>query len=140
MSDDPFNECPGDFTGPLGVPDCRVDAFDQAYLLFCWGMPCGDLTGDCTTDPFDLAILLLNWGACPQAPLCGPGPELSCGEGAQGGSGSDGGSDSSSSLTAALDEMGFDSVDEYQAWLTDASDSEAFASASLLHALLEAQP
>ncbi|MCH8151442.1 MAG: hypothetical protein IH830_03600 [Planctomycetes bacterium] len=133
---DPFNECPGDFTGPLGVPDCTVDAFDQARLLACWGMPCGDLTGDCTTDPFDLSRLLNNWGACPQAPLCGPGPELTCDECAQG----DGGSGSSSSLTAALDEMGFDSVDEYQDWLIDASDSEAFASASLLLALLEGQP
>ena len=43
-------------------------------------------------------------------------------------------------LTAALDEMGFDSVEEYQDWLTDASDSEALASASLLLELLEAQP
>ncbi|MCH8344693.1 MAG: FG-GAP repeat protein [Planctomycetes bacterium] len=133
---DPFNECPGDFTGPLGVPDCTVDAYDQAYLLFCWGMPCGDLNGDCTTDPFDLAILLLNWGACPQAPLCGPGPELSCGQGGQGG----GGSGSSSSLTEALAQMGFASVDEYQDWLIAASDSEAFVCACVLQALLEAQP
>ncbi|MCZ6735989.1 MAG: FG-GAP repeat protein [Planctomycetota bacterium] len=133
---DPFNECPGDFTGPLGVPDCRVDAFDQARLLACWGMPCGDLTGDCTTDPFDQARLLANWGACPQAPLCGPGPALSCSQGAQGG----GGSGSSSSLTEALAQMGFASVDEHQAWLIAASDSEAFVCACVLLALLEAQP
>lgn len=137
---DPFNECPGDFTGALGVPDCRVDAFDLARLLSCWGSPCGDLTGDCTTDPFDQARLLANWGACPQAPLCGPGPELSCGEGAQGGSGSEDGSDSSPSLTAALAQMGFDSVAAYQAYITTASDAEAFTSVSVLQALLEAQP
>ncbi len=134
---DPFNECPGDFTGPLGVPDCRVDAYDLAHLLACWGMPCGDLTGDCTTDPFDHARLLANWGACPQAPLlCGPGPELSCGQGAEGG----GGPGSGPSLTTALAQMGFDSVGEYQAYITVVSDSEAFACACVLLALLEAQP
>ena len=137
---DPFNERPGDFTGALGVPDCRVDAFDLSHLLSCWGRPCGDLTGDCTTDAFDQARLLANWGACPQAPLCGPGPELSCSQGAQGGAGSDGGPDSSPSLTAALAQMGFDSVDAYQAYITTASDAEAFTSVSVLLALLEAQP
>ena len=145
--DDPFNECPGDFTGPLGVPDCTVDAFDLSRLLACDDKPCGDLTGDCTTDAFDLAKLLANWGPCPQAPTgCGPGPELDCGESAQGGGGGgedgsdDGGPDSSPALTAALAQMGFDSVGAYQAWLIAASDSEAYASASLLLALLEAQP
>ncbi|MCH8165219.1 MAG: hypothetical protein IH889_06380, partial [Planctomycetes bacterium] len=63
------------------------------------------------------------------------------GESAQGGGGSDhNGSGDDPSLTAALDEMGFDSVGEYQDWLIDASDSEAFASAGVLQALLEAQP
>ncbi len=66
---------------------------------------------------------------------------MTCGEGAQGGGGSNhNGSGDDPSLTAALDEMGFDSVGEYQDWLIAASDSEAFASASLLLALLEAQP
>ncbi len=148
---DPFNECPGDFTGPLGEADCRVDAFDNNHLLACWGKPCGDLTGDCTTDAFDLNILLAEWGACPLDPLCGPGPELTCDQGAQGGGGgggsgpqggggSDGGPDSSPSLTAALAQMGFDSVAAYQAYITTLSDTEAFASASVLLALLEAQP
>ena len=36
--------------------------------------------------------------------------------------------------------MGFDSVGEYQDWLIDAGGSEAFASAYVLLALLEAQP
>ncbi|MCH8166055.1 MAG: hypothetical protein IH889_10650, partial [Planctomycetes bacterium] len=62
------------------------------------------------------------------------------GESAQGGGGSDGGAGSSPSLTAALAQMGFDSVDEYQDWLIDASDSEAFVCACVLQALLEAQP
>ncbi len=63
------------------------------------------------------------------------------GESAQGGGGSNhNGSGDDPSLTAALAQMGFDSVDEYQDWLIDASESEAFASASLLLELLEAQP
>ncbi|MCZ6543381.1 MAG: hypothetical protein O6768_06915, partial [Planctomycetota bacterium] len=62
--------------------------------------------------------------------------ELSCSQGAQGA----GVSGSSSSLTAALAQMGFDSVDEYQDWLIAASDSEAFVCACVLQALLEAQP
>ena len=36
--------------------------------------------------------------------------------------------------------MGFDSVDEYEDWLIDASDSEAFECACVLLAILEAQP
>ncbi len=120
--------------------DCRVNPFDLATRLACWGTPCGDLTGNFTTNPFDLAILLANWGACVQATLlCGPGPQLTCGQSAQGGSGSSG-PGSSPSLTAALDQMGFDSVDEYQVCLTAASDSEAFVCACVLQALLEAQP
>ncbi len=94
---------------------------------------------DCTTNPLDLSRLLANWGVCPQAPLlCGPGPELSCGQGAQGGGG--GGSGSDPSLEAALAQMGFDSVGEYQAYITTVSDSEAFACACVLLALLEGQP
>jgi len=89
----------------------------------------------------DLLALPAYWGACPQAPLlCGPGPELSCGQGAQGGGGSSGGPGSSPSLTAALAQMGFDSVGEYQAYITTVSDSEAFVCACVLQALLEAQP
>ena len=62
------------------------------------------------------------------------------GESAQGGGDSDDGAGSSPSLTAALAQMGFDSVDEYQDWLIAASDSEAFVCACVLQALLEAQP
>ncbi len=62
------------------------------------------------------------------------------GQSRQGGDGCDGGLDSSPSLTAALAQMGFDSVDEYQDWLIAASDSEAFVCACVLQALLEAQP
>ncbi len=62
------------------------------------------------------------------------------GQGAQGGGGSGDGSGSGPSLTAALAQMGFDSVDEYQDWLLGASGSEAFACACVLLALREAQP
>ncbi len=62
-----------------------------------------------------------------------------CGQGAQGGEGG-GGSGSGPSLEAALAQMGFDSVDEYQAFITTLSDGEAFVCACALLALLEAQP
>ncbi|MCZ6444609.1 MAG: hypothetical protein O6758_00335 [Planctomycetota bacterium] len=63
------------------------------------------------------------------------------GGGGNGGTGnSDNGSGNDPSLNAALAQMGFDSVGAYQAWVIAASDSEAFASASLVLALLEAQP
>ncbi len=58
------------------------------------------------------------------------------GQGAQGG----GGSGSDPTLEAALAQMGFDSVGEYQAYITTVSDSEAFACACVLLALLEGQP
>ena len=96
--------------------------------------------GNCTTDPFDQMRLLANWGTCPQAPACGPGLQLSFGQCGQGGGGSSGGPGSSPSLTTALDEMGFDSVSECQAWLIAASESEAFVCACVLQAVLEAQP
>ncbi len=63
------------------------------------------------------------------------------GGGGNGGTGnSDNGSGNDPSLNAALDEMGFDSVGAYQAWLTAKSDSEAFVCACVLLALLKAQP
>ncbi len=62
------------------------------------------------------------------------------GQSRQGGDGCDGGLDSSPSLTAALAQMGFHSVGEYQAYITTLSDFEAYTSASVLLALLEAQP
>ena len=62
------------------------------------------------------------------------------GQSPQSGGGSDGGSGSGPSLTAALAQMGFDSVGAYQAHITTLSDFEAFASASVVLALLEAQP
>ncbi|MCZ6494178.1 MAG: hypothetical protein O6941_04190 [Planctomycetota bacterium] len=96
--------------------------------------------GNCTTDPFDQMRLLANWGTCPQAPACGPGLQLSFGQCGQGGGGSSGGPGSSPSLTAVLAQMGFDSVDDYQACMTAASDSESFVCACVLQVLLEAQP
>ena len=62
------------------------------------------------------------------------------GQSPQSGGGNDGGLDSSPSLTVALAQMGFHSVGAYQAYITTASDFEAYASASVLLALLEAQP
>ena len=97
--------------------------------------------GDCTTNLFDLSILLANRDTCPHARLlCGRGPQLTCGESAQSGSGSRGGPGSSPLLTEVLAQMGFDSVDEHQAYLTAASESEAFVCACVLQVLLEAQP
>ncbi|MCH8153559.1 MAG: hypothetical protein IH830_14460 [Planctomycetes bacterium] len=83
-------ECLGDLSGPVGVPDGVVDAFDLAVVLAGWcsamndpippSPPCencsaanlalADLTGpanapDGCVDAFDLAKILAGWGLCP---------------------------------------------------------------------------
>jgi hypothetical protein len=48
--------------------------------------------------------------------------------------GSDGGS--SDALQRAVQEMGYDDVEAYQAWVAQASDGECYASGCVLYALL----
>jgi len=43
---------------------------------------------------------------------------------------------SSDALEQAVEEMGYDDVEDYEEWLAQASDSEAFASGWVLYALL----
>jgi hypothetical protein len=48
--------------------DGRVDAYDLAVLLGCWGAcdECAaDLDGSGAVDGADLALLLGAWGECP---------------------------------------------------------------------------
>lgn len=65
--------CPGDLTGPNGVPDGVVDALDFLELIAQWGSPCGppctaDITGpgnfpDGNVDALDYLLLISQWGS-----------------------------------------------------------------------------
>jgi hypothetical protein len=74
-----MDRCPADFSGPLGVPDGRVDALDFLLLLNQWGSPCvgtceADVTGpipltpDGNVDAFDFLLLVSQWGAPASCP------------------------------------------------------------------------
>jgi hypothetical protein len=64
--------CPGDITGPNGVPDGAVDALDFLELIAQWGSPCGppctaDITGpgnvpDGKVDALDYLLMISQWG------------------------------------------------------------------------------
>ena len=71
---------------------------------------------DGTVGASDELILLAAWGDCGS---------------------SHGGS--SDALEEAVQEMGYDDVEDYQEWLAEASDPEALASGFVLYALLEGQ-
>lgn len=110
--------CPADLDG-----NGTVGASDELALLAAWG-PCpncgncgvecpADLDCNCNVGASDLAILIAAWGPCP---------------------GSDHGS--SDALEQAVEEMGYDDVEDYEEWLAQASEPEAFASGWVLYALL----
>ncbi len=63
--------CPGDITGPDGIPDGTVDVQDLLLVLAQWGTagPEGDITGadgvpDGIVDVSDLLAILAAWGPC----------------------------------------------------------------------------
>lgn len=72
--------CPGDVTGPGGVPDGVVDVDDLFYVINLWDTPGGAADmypspcGDGNVDDDDLDIVTNNWGDCPGsfAPSSGP--------------------------------------------------------------------
>ena len=112
--------CPADLDG-----DGTVGASDQLALLVAWG-PCpncgdcgvecvADLDCDCTVGSVDLNILLLAWGPC------------------------DGGSSHHDldALEQAVQEMGYDDVEDYHEWLAQASEAEALASGWVLYTILQ---
>jgi hypothetical protein len=69
---DDCQQCPGDITGPDGVPDGAVDALDFLALIAQWGTPCADpctadITGplaepDGNVDALDFLLLIAQWG------------------------------------------------------------------------------
>ncbi len=113
-------DCPADFNG-----DGDVGPFDLAVLLGSWG-PCpgcpADLDCDNDVGAADLAILLGSWGRCPG---------LGGGDG-----GSEGSSGGEEELPEALGEMGFSSVEEFNAWSESVPSEETLAAGLELLALL----
>lgn len=122
---------------------------NHAFLLEPQDPCCpADLDGDGDVGVKDLLFLLGSWGACPDCGNCGVEcvADLNCDcsvgtedllilEGAWGPcEGSDGGS--SDALEEAIQEMGYDDLEDYHEWLAQASDAEALASGWVLYALL----
>jgi hypothetical protein len=58
--------CPGDITGPGGVPDGEVNVSDLLALLAAWdtGNAAADITNDGIVNVNDLLKLLAAWGPC----------------------------------------------------------------------------
>jgi hypothetical protein len=113
--------CPADLDG-----DGNVGVKDLLILIGNWG-PCpdcgdcgvecvGDLDCDCSVGVKDQNTLLGAWGSCD---------------------GSDGGS--SEAVEQAVQEMGYDDLEDYHEWLAQASDPEALASGWVLYTILPDQ-
>ena len=105
-------------------PDGDVGTPDQIQLLADWGFcpGCGsDFNCDQDVGVNDFLDLLANWGPCPG------------GESAQGHQGGD----SELTLQAALNAMGFFTLDDYGNWLFSVSSDDAFASGVVLLTLLD---
>lgn len=90
--------------------DGSVDGADLGILLSAWGTctdPCcpSDLTGDGQVDGADLGILLASWGDCPGFVSFSESP----------------------TLLEVLEELGFEGVEAFEAWLLFASDEEVHA-------------
>lgn len=112
-------------------PDGQVAINDFLALYADWGScpGCGaDFDNDLMVGITDLLELLAVWGCCPlPCPPQGDAPS------------SGGGSDANGSGLTPEDAvllMGFASLDNYQAWLAQASDEEAYTSVLLLAAIL----
>lgn len=100
----------------LGDLDCDgdIDGADMATLLGAYGDCYGcfaDLDASTDVDSADLAILLGGWGSCPSYMT-----SMTSGEG-----------ESDSTLLDALEELGFESQEAFEAWLLFASDEEVRA-------------
>lgn len=134
----PVQACPVDLNG-----DGLVNTVDFLALLQNWtgdamcancnDVCCtckGDIDGDCKINTVDLNALLGSWGTCPGFGQC---PQ---GGGAVAGAGPAGGESGSQSLDEAVEALGFGGLGDYQAWVTAASQDEAFVMGQLLAALL----
>ena len=112
--------CPADLDG-----DGDVGVSDFLILLGAWGPcpDCGDCGVECVADidcncdvgVSDHNILLGAWGPCGA---------------------SDGGSSHHEALEQAVQEMGYDDVEDYQKWLAQASEADALASSWVVYALV----
>jgi hypothetical protein len=113
-------DCPWDCQAE---PNGQVDVADFLHLLDEWGQECPtadcDQVGPSGVGTEDFLALLPHWGPCTeQASVSG-------------------GSDSAyDPQELALQLMGFDGIEEYGAWLEQATDDEAFASLVVFAALL----
>lgn len=120
--------CKWDISSPgyMPPPDGNVGNPDFSMLIQDWGScpGCGaDFNCDLVVNTVDYNDLLANWGPCPAGGAPGGG-----GNSPQGGSGL--------TLEDALWSMGFLSLEDYQAWLDEATDEEAYNSAVVLAAIL----
>ncbi len=112
--------CPADLDG-----DGDVGVSDFLILLGAWGPcpDCGDCGVECVADidcncdvgTSDHLFLLGAWGPCGA---------------------SDGGSSHHEALEEAVQEIGYDDVEDYQEWLAEASDADALASSWVVYALV----
>ncbi len=127
--------------GGAAPPDYKVNVNDWNLLIGDWsGSPCAGCAADfdynLIVDTVDFLELLTRW--CDPCTLCpypgAPGNTAGPGEGSQDGGAAPGGG--GLTLEEALWVMGFSSLEEYGAWLDQASDAEAYASAVQLGLLL----
>lgn len=130
-------------------------AFRRAYLLMPLNTACpGDINLDGMVGVPDLLAVLGAWGPCPVGEICiadiagAPGMPPDCEVGVPdqlevlacwGQScpcSGEGYFSSSEALEEAVEQLGFDDVDEAHEWLSDASDAEGFAFGTALVAIL----
>lgn len=130
--------CPWDIADDSGgvPPSGDVDSVDFNKLLADWGLcpGCGaDFDCDGIVATTDFLDLLAHWGPCPTcSESSAQAPQ---GNAAGSASGSDG-VGAGLTLEEALWAVGFWSLDDYQAWLLQATDEEIFASGLLLAGIL----
>lgn len=127
--------CPSDLDG-----DCQIAASDIAILLGWWGAPglngsgaYADLDQDGLVGASDLAVLLGAWGACSEGCLACDSPCAPAGSAGFAGQEAMAGSNDSMSpeamLATGLAALGFESVQQFNAWSETAS-SAAIAAAT----------
>ncbi len=127
----PVSSCPADLEG-----NGKIDTVDFLILLGNWtgngnclncnDLCCtcnGDTNGDCRVDTVDMLALLEDWGFCPGFGTCSEGAGFA-------------GPSQSSNLDGAVQQLGFDGIEAFGAWVAGATQDEALVMGQLLAALL----